>query len=927
MIYGTDFSVNLAEVLAKHLFEKFAKEPLELAKIHIILPTRRACLALKEAFFDLNKNTLLPQMIPLYELEDLDGDLPSTIPSWKRLFLLTKLCQAKPNLREITKAFPVAVSLAELLDLSYQYDVDLSKINELIPKESFARHWQETTEFLDIIQNAWPKILLECGQIDAQDKLQRLILSYAKKIDSNTPVIIAGLTGDLPAITELMKASLKHGGDIYFDGVDKIFLESAQKCDSSHPQFLIYKTLKKLGIKPKEIQIISGNITHEEFVKQAFRKDSWEKSKIKEDEIQNISYILCESAENEALTIALNLRKVLETPEKTGCLITPDRTLARRVICHMQRWGIELDDSAGLPLKHTPTGTFLLQINALAQNPNDPQAQLALLKQPLFADGKNVGVFHIEVKNEEKRARKNDSLLNLSLSESGKTFFNLVQTAQMIPLKMLIEEHIKLAENWATTNEKSGEERLWNNESGKELFAILNEILSYSDTLGKIDSSEYPTFFQMLIEGKAIHSNYGTHPQLKILGPIEGRFFHADTCILGGLNEQVFPPAFDVGPWVNRPMRQKLGLPDSESKIMLMTHDFMHACCSPEVILTRATKIAGTPTVPSRFIERLQVLAEVNGISLKTYQANLATLVDTPEKTQEVIRPAPCPPVEVRPTELSVSNIENLKRNPYAIYAKYILKLRPLNELGNPNKAIIYGNVLHDVLSKYLEKTPYADDKKTLINSFKNEIKKTILGKADQVFYSCQFEQILPFFLEEQKEAQKARIKSLTETKGKIVFDSIKRPFIITARADRIDITPNQGATVIDYKTGTPPKFKEVAEGNSPQLSLEALILSKGGFEGTSKQKVTDLQYWHLGRCPQKHSFIKSKNAPANFEEFLQKTENGVKELIKIFEEKTTCYEVCPVTSNNPKFNDYEHLARNQEWAHTEDDGESDGTE
>ena len=149
-------------------------------------------------------------MIPLYEMESFKEDLPPAISHWERLFLLTKLCQAKPNLREVTKAFQVAVSLAELLDLSYQYEVDLSKINQLIPTESFAQHWQETVEFLDIIQNAWPKILAERGQIDAGDRLQKLIRSYTKKMPPDTPTIVAGLTGDLPAVAELMKATLKN---------------------------------------------------------------------------------------------------------------------------------------------------------------------------------------------------------------------------------------------------------------------------------------------------------------------------------------------------------------------------------------------------------------------------------------------------------------------------------------------------------------------------------------------------------------------------------------------------------------------------------------------------------------------------------------------------------------------------------------------
>ena len=125
---------------------------------------------------------------------------------------------------------------------------------------------------------------------------------------------------------------------------------------------------------------------------------------------------------------------------------------------------------------------------------------------------------------------------------------------------------------------------------------------------------------------------------------------------------------------------------------------------------------------------------------MKTYRANLAILTDTPNKKDVIIRPAPCPPVEVRPTELSVSNIENLKRNPYAVYAKYILNLRPLNNLGTPNKAIIYGNVVHFVLSDFLKKNPNSQDKKALITSFKKEIKKTILGLADHVLYLSQVE-------------------------------------------------------------------------------------------------------------------------------------------------------------------------------------------
>ena len=103
--------------------------------------------------------------------------------------------------------------------------------------------------------------------------------------------------------------------------------------------------------------------------------------------------------------------------------------------------------------------------------------------------------------------------------------------------------------------------------------------------------------------------------------------------------------------------------------------------------------------------------------------------------------------------------------------------------------------------------------------------------------------------------------------------------------------------------------------------------MSKGGFEGISPQKIKDLQYWHLGRHPKKVSFKNEKNIPADFNEFLNQTEKGVTNLISAFEKETTPYEVCPVASSSPKFNDYEHLSRSQEWAHAEEEGESDGSE
>ena len=132
----------MADILAEHLLDKFKDNPFDLARVKVILPTRRACQTLKESFFIKNKKiaTLLPQMIALYDMDDISVELPPAISDWERLFLLTKLCQAKPNLKEAPKAFQVALSLAELLDLSYQYNVSFDHLEDLVPIANFAQH-------------------------------------------------------------------------------------------------------------------------------------------------------------------------------------------------------------------------------------------------------------------------------------------------------------------------------------------------------------------------------------------------------------------------------------------------------------------------------------------------------------------------------------------------------------------------------------------------------------------------------------------------------------------------------------------------------------------------------------------------------------------------------------------------------------------
>ena len=702
------------------------------------------------------------------------------------------------------------------------------------------------------------------------------------------------------------------------DGVVQTFITSQKTPDKHHPQYLIDKTIKILNVDPKRIVFKTISNPKEELIEQAFRSDIWQKGNIAPNALQGFKYIVCETAEQEALTVALFLRQVLETDDKTASFVTTDRTLARRVISQMKRWNICLDDSAGIPFKHTLQGSFLLQILALSQNDHICQ-RLAVYKHPLFADGKNPAQLRIQIKQAEKKARQNHQQLDFKPQENGDFFFDLFKNNELVDFTQLLKNHIQLAEAWATTDGQDGREILWKNPMGQQLHQILMEILDHSQLLGKISTHEYPALFETLLGFQGAHQSYGYQQRIKILGPIEARFTHTDLCIIGGLNEQIFPPLADTGPWLNRPMRDQLGLPNAEARITSLAHDFMHAAASKEVILTRCLKVSGTPTVASRFLQRLHLCAQANNLEIPTFQSHLAELVDIPKDVQSIIRPCPCPKADIRPQKLSVTNVELLKKNPYAIYAKYILSLYPLDDWDNPAKASLYGQAVHDTLAQMVDDL---DDKKALAVFHQNLI-NTHLPASDCLFYESIFQNsVWPFFKNEQKVLETKKCKTYSEIQGQVQFNVMGKPFTLTARVDRVDLSPHQSATVIDYKTGTPPSFSKVINGLAPQLTLESWMLLKNGFENIKVNKIDDIEYWHVGRHPKRQSFTETQKE--KLDSVIQKTESGLMELLNAFADEKTTYEVEPRADLAGNYDNYQHLSRKKEWAHAEE-GENDG--
>ena len=938
MIYTINLSDNFSEKLVDFILKQ-SQNPFDLAQMTVILPNKRACQNIRLAFIQKQnaQATLLPKLMPLYELDGLEQNTPPVIQANHRLFLLAQLCAKKPNVSGMDQALKMALSLTDILDEFYQFEINPNRLSDLVPEKKFAEHWNETLIFLDIITKAWPMILKEKNLIDKMDHNIRLINYYTQKWQQNPPkhmIIMAGFNGNIPAVCRLLDV-VQHlpKGVIFLNGLEKQVSQATyEKAGDDYFQYSFKKLLDFLKIDFQQVSSYSPvRLPTECFITESLRpaedSDAWRMlSPFDKKTLQNIHRIECENPDQEALTIALILRQTLETPEKTAALITTDRTLARRVIVEMRRWGILLNDTAGKPLLKTQVGIFLMLLATFALHPDDPHL-VALLKHPLSADGGSPSQLHILVKQAEKTARQKGEKLDISLKISAQLekFKNLFQNNLLTPFETFLKEHIALAEQLAQSDLLSGSERLWNHEDGEAAFTFLTELQSNANLLGEIEPAQYPILLELLMNQIQVRPKYGTHPRLSILGPIESRFSHSDVCVLGGLNDGVWPLIPESGPWLNRPMRQKLGLPSLESKIAESALDFAHNFCAPEVYITRSLKADGTPTIPSRFLSRMEAVAEASGLSFPIEQPLLAKKINQPSEFITLKRPAPTPPVQDRPRRLSVTEIKTWMSDPYSIYAKHILKLKPLKDLGENQKPQFFGSALHEALHQFVSEYPNNTDEQLLSNLFKMHLEKYPFTQTELSFYEPQLKRIAKWFVNQQENRLKFVQKTITEQVGQVILQPKGAPFELVCRADRIDVLKNQTIEIIDYKTGTVPKPKEIKYGYEPQLPLEAYILSQKGFENISPLPVQALTYWKMSGkegASQITSAIAASDKKTTVQTLTQEAVQKLLLLIDTFDNPKTAYESCPLPSHIPHYNDYAYLARIQEWKHADDEGD-----
>jgi ATP-dependent helicase/nuclease subunit B len=877
-------------------------------------------------------------------------------------------------------ACALADDLARLIDDMTTRGVSWDRLDRLVP-DNFDIYWQQTLKFLQIARQAWPAILKERALMEPMARRDALIKAEAARLARKTDclAIAAGSTGSIPATAELIATIARLPlGAVVLPGLDtdlddhswRLIAGDAHKkiaAAPSHPQFALQALLARIGIGRDGVVNLAESSGRERVVSEALRPaaatDLW-KQRVDRPEfathadaaIAAVAVIEAANPDEEALAIAIALREAVEDGN-TAALVTPDRALGRRVLAALARWSIAAEDSGGEALAGTPCGVFARLAAEAAIGGLAPVTLLALLKHPLLrlGPGNTSRVTAIleraVLRGPRPRAGSGGLLRALKTFSSTKgdlhpadtrralTDSELAATAEFVgrlasalsPLESVGNEVCRLSdlaarhrEVLAALSRQDGEDAVFSGADGARLASALDELAASTSAAALlVEPSDYAELFTAALAGRVVRRSPQPGLRVRILGLLEARLTESDRVVLGGLTEGTWPPESNNDAWLSRPMRLDLGLDLPERRIGLSAHDFAQLLGAREVVMSFSTKVGGTPTVPSRFMQRLAAVAGEErwraAIARGEKYLAWARELDRPETIAAAPQPTPAPPRAARPKSLSVTEIEDWLRDPYTIYAKHVLRLKPLDPIDAEPGAAERGTFIHAAIGEFLQKfaqNPPPDAAGELIKLGHRHFAALEDFPEARAFWWPRFMRIAHWFARWDA-GRRAAIGSIAaEIHGAIDIPLASGAFKLRGVADRIERDTEGRYVILDYKTGAVRTDKQVRTGLAPQLTLEAAILRRGGFEGVpAGASVAELVYVMLkGGAPA------GEPRPITFKDgtpdsHADRAYARLAALAQRFEDDSTPYRSLVNPMWTTHYGDYDHLARVREWS------------
>lgn len=701
----------------------------------------------------------------------------------------------------------------------------------------------------------------------------------------------------------------------------------------------------------------------------------------------DVALIEAANEREEASAIAIALRLALERPGVNGpsqaALITPDRGLARRVKAELARFGIEADDTAGTPLMATPQGTLTRLVLETTLRPGDPVALVSLLKHPLARFGlppeelriatnaleilalrggvASVDVAEIETLLDAMLAQYADDyhvpqwrrylpagaealarhlaravssaiepLTAILVAQDGKGLFR-----QPLPLSQWAERTGRALEAVACCP-REGFIPLWSDEAGSCLANLLTSIIE-TDGIIEADGPQWIDVMEAFMAGEAVKPGAMSHPRVFIFGTLEARLQRVDTLVLGSLNEGTWPGPASGNPFLSRMMKTGIGLEPPERRLGQHAHDFEMANGTRHLIYSRSARQGGAPAVASRWLQRLLALGGKDFTAALRARGELyrhwARALDGGEEQNQAQRPEPTVPAEFQPASYSFSEVGRLRRDPYAVYARRILRLDPMDGFNTDPGAAERGTLYHRIVDRFLREghkagSPKAEQEMSRI--LNEEFDAERLPAHVDAVWRLRFVDVAKAFLRWEAQREVEIETSFTEVRARMEIPEIG--VSLTGVADRIDLKPGGHADVIDYKTGSSPSLAQARSLLDPQLPLEAAALQAGAFRGVGKRRPDQLLYVRLKpgdrfKCEtvnNEHGRANGSGRPKSAIDLAVESLEEFSRFVMILKsgQRGFMSRLIPASARDYA-GEYDHLARVAEWATAETEDEA----
>lgn len=913
---------------------------------------------------------------PLLDPLGVGADIPPAADPTRRWFRLAHFLgavkgdEAPKGAALMRQAFALGQTMDRLLVEGIGPDDLLSeKIIGVVGDQ--ADHWRAATlDFLKV-QAYWLAELEAHGQVDAPTR-RNMLFGYAAKAwklaPPPHPVVAAGVTSASPALAKLLRvvSELPRGAVILPDLDLSLDAEVWDELGTAgvpgepgappfgsadavtHPQYHLKLLLNRMGIARDEVRpwhrsgLGAAPPARSRAISSLFLPPKasarWAGLAADQRRLSGVRVMECAHPGEEAQAIAILIRQALEVPERRVALITPDRGLAARVVAHLRRWHVEADDTAGQPLPQTAIGRMFLLLAEVMAEQAAPVPLLALLGHPRVREGdrraawlERVRALDLHLRGPrpdagigairgaaEKAAKGTDSLrMREWWAEVEEIFTPLLRDADHLPLAEALDL-------MAVATEALCGEAAWGQADGRSLSAFIEEIREAArETDFAIPVRDLPAALREAMERVAVRPPWGGHPRVSIYGLLEARMARADLVICGALREGSWPASPAPDPLLAPAVLRALGVPGADFRVGLAAHDLAAALGAPEVVLSFSQRDEAGPVISSRFVLRVQaLLGELASEYRETDAVLLARRIDDAERAAIYQQPKPDPAPEQRDVPISVTALDRLRGDPYQFYASAILRLRSLDPIDAEPTAAWKGTAVHAILEQWHKQ---GGQPGTLVDIAKAELDKMSAHPLMRSLWQPRLLDALRWIdAEIVTLAEQGRKVLASEAKGDVTLYGVK----VHGRADRIDRLADGSLAVVDYKTGGPPKAKQVREGFALQLGLIGLMAQSGAFEGVSGEPER-FEYWSLAKDKTRHNGFGYVEEPVRDPGSLRKTGPMRDEFLAMTDEYLAdaigkwIKGREPFTARlNPDlggYNDYDQLMRLDEWQGRED--------